>query len=844
MNLRQKIIYIYFFILPFIDLITSLITRFTTNFISLGIIIKGITIIFITMYVLFFSKSKYRKNSIIYFFLLGFFLLIYFLLKPDIWQINYIIDEVKILFKYLYFPIMLCGLLNLFDDFKIDNNLIKKILLTNCIIYTLLLLIPYFTGTNFNAYNYESLKGSKGWFYAANEVGSITVILLCSLTFFLDNEKKWKVIFIFPILLSVSLIGTKVSYLGMILVTILVLALYIYRNGKKSIFLSIIAILLLVFSCQFSFATYNFKGSGVKYNDLDKEQEKKPNLDSNEEEFEEEEKLPDEISIPNEKEPDAKTIYELIPNLKVANFVNKILNGRADLFLQNYFVYVDSGYKNILFGLSFTQRDSIGYRVNDYLIEIDFLDIIIHYGIVGFIVYFLPLIMLFINFIKKHKLFHAESLLYLTIILLTLSISSLAGHILAAPAVSIYIVLLLIMVNNYLEDNVSLKKNEITIMALHLNYGGIERYISSLCKMLENDYNINLIVTYKMASKPAFEFSDKINITYLINDTPNKDAFLQAIKNKQIIKIFKEGFKSVKILLLKNKLNIKAIKKIKSQYIITTREFHSKLVGTYANKNIIKIATEHNYHNNDEKFINRIIKSLNNFEYFVPVSENLQKFYASKIGDTKCIFIPNVIDSLPKVKSTLKNNNLISVGRLEKEKGQCDLLDVVKQVKDEIKDVKMYLIGDGSLYKTLKNQIKEMNLEDTIILTGFLKPSEISNYMKDSKLFVMSSYTESFGLVLIEAMSYKVPCIAFDSADGAKEILKNNTGILIKNRNKEEMAKKIIELLKNDKKLKKYSDLSYQKCQEYLAENVKEKWLALLEISKKEKNKLREGHKI
>ena len=69
-----------------------------------------------------------------------------------------------------------------------------------------------------------------------------------------------------------------------------------------------------------------------------------------------------------------------------------------------------------------------------------------------------------------------------------------------------------------------------------------------------------------MASKPAFEFSDKINITYLINDAPNKDAFLQAIKNKQIIKIFKEGFKSVKILLLKTKLNIKAIKKIKSQY--------------------------------------------------------------------------------------------------------------------------------------------------------------------------------------------------------------------------------------------------------------------------------------
>ena len=454
MNIKQKIIYIFFLILPFIDLITSLFTKLAPTSISLGIIVKGITIIFVTLYVLFYSKSKYRKSSIIYFFLVGFFLLIYFLLKPDIWQLKYIINEVIVLFKYLYFPIMLCGLLNVFDDFKIDNKLIKKVFLINCIEYTLLLLIPYFTGTSFN----ESLKGSKGWFYAANEVGAITVILLCSLTYFLDINKKWKVVFIFPILLSIALIGTKTSYLGMILVTLLILALFMHRYGKKAIFLSIIAIFLLIFACQFSSATYNFKGAGIKYEETDKTEEKLPESDKDKDEEEVEgEKLPIDIEDSIDKDLDYKTIYELIPNVKVANLVNKILNGRADLFLQNYYVYADSGYKNILFGLSFTQREAIGYRVNDYLIEIDFLDIIIHYGIVGFIIYFLPLIILFINFVKKYKLFTAESLLYLLVALLTLSISSLAGHILAAPAVSIYVVLLLVMVNNYLEDNGSLK---------------------------------------------------------------------------------------------------------------------------------------------------------------------------------------------------------------------------------------------------------------------------------------------------------------------------------------------------------------------------------------------------
>lgn len=46
-------------------------------------------------------------------------------------------------------------------------------------------------------------------------------------------------------------------------------------------------------------------------------------------------------------------------------------------------------------------------------------------------------------------------------------------------------------------------------------------------------------------------------------------------------------------------------------------------------------------------------------------------------------------------------------------------------------------------------------------------------------------------------MSYGLPCIAFDTSDGAKELLKNNVGILVKDRNKEKMAEEIIKELKN-----------------------------------------------
>lgn len=370
---------------------------------------------------------------------------------------------------------------------------------------------------------------------------------------------------------------------------------------------------------------------------------------------------------------------------------------------------------------------------------------------------------------------------------------------------------------------------KITILALHLSYGGIEQYLSSLCKMLENNYDIEIISTYRLSEKPAFEFSDKVKIRYLINRGPNREEIMEAIRSKNLIKILKEGVIATRLLFLKKIRNIRAIRKVDSYYIITTRVFHNKLVSRYAKKSIIKIATEHNFHNNDNKYVNEVICSLKGFSSFVVPSLNLKKYYDKLLGDVKCYYIPNTIDNLPLKRSMINNYNLISIGRLEAEKGQKDLIDVVSVVKRKISDIKLYLIGDGSLRGELKKYIKKLELTDNVIMTGFLSRDKINRYLEDSTLFLLSSYTESFGLVLIEAMSFGVPCIAFDSSDGAKNLLSQGNGILIKNRDKEKMADEIIKLLKDKKKRVEMSDRCYEYSKQFLIDEVCNYWFDLLE---------------
>ena len=98
--------------------------------------------------------------------------------------------------------------------------------------------------------------------------------------------------------------------------------------------------------------------------------------------------------------------------------------------------------------------------------------------------------------------------------------------------------------------------------------------------------------------------------------------------------------------------------------------------------------------------------------------------------------------------------------------------------------------------------------------------------MQKASLYLMTSHEESFGTVLVEASSFGIPQIAFSSAQGAHEIIENNvSGYLIEDRNKEEMAKKVIELMSDRKKLKTLGDNAFKVARKYSYSHVKDEWL-------------------
>ena len=367
----------------------------------------------------------------------------------------------------------------------------------------------------------------------------------------------------------------------------------------------------------------------------------------------------------------------------------------------------------------------------------------------------------------------------------------------------------------------------VVILALHLGYGGIERAISDLANALVDDYIVEIVSTYRVYDKPVNRLDRRIKVTYLSELKPNKKEFKDCLRKFKIISVFKEGIKSVKILKLKKELMINYIKECDVDVIISTRDIHNKWLGLYGKNDVLKIGWEHNHHHGNMKYANKIIDSCSNLDYFVLVSKDLTDFYKDRVKP-KCVYIPNLV-AKSNVKSDLKGCNLVSIGRLSKEKGFLDLIDVFNMIHINYPDWKLNIIGDGEEKDKIVSKINKLGLSDSVIMHGFLDKDKVGDVLSKSSVYLMTSYTESFGIVLLEAFSYGVPCVAFDSAEGAREIISSNwDGYLIKDRDKEEMAKRVCILIDNYNRRFIMGNNALKKADKYSLEEVREKWKKII----------------
>ncbi len=177
--------------------------------------------------------------------------------------------------------------------------------------------------------------------------------------------------------------------------------------------------------------------------------------------------------------------------------------------------------------------------------------------------------------------------------------------------------------------------------------------------------------------------------------------------------------------------------------------------------------------------------------------------------------------------------NILFVSRLEKRKGLNHLLEAFKQVKREIPNSRLIIVGPGTrLRRGYEKEVKRSGLKD-VVFTGLVPYEELPRYYKTADVFCApATGWESFGIILLEAMAMGKPVVASNIEGYARVLAHNVEGLLAPPGDKEMLTRALLSLLTDEALRREMGARGRVKALEYswerIAQNVLKYYIRVL----------------
>jgi len=177
---------------------------------------------------------------------------------------------------------------------------------------------------------------------------------------------------------------------------------------------------------------------------------------------------------------------------------------------------------------------------------------------------------------------------------------------------------------------------------------------------------------------------------------------------------------------------------------------------------------------------------------------NASKDDLIKYGTKKPIYtIPPTIEEIQNKRILQNKKQFIYVGRLVFYKNVEILIKAINLVKGKEKEIRLIIVGGGPQLKPIQNMIKNLQLEDNIIIKGYVDTNEKFRLISESNAMLFPSLCEGFGLVILEAFSQNKPVLVSDIRPMSDIISHEETGFVLNSDNEKEWAEHILKLIKN-----------------------------------------------
>lgn len=363
-------------------------------------------------------------------------------------------------------------------------------------------------------------------------------------------------------------------------------------------------------------------------------------------------------------------------------------------------------------------------------------------------------------------------------------------------------------------------KKDIVIIVSAMNLGGAQRVVSILCNhWSQNDYKVTLISTYTGDTINHYQVSKNVSLMYLSESPlfPKNKLFNLLWKLLQLRKLITN---------LKPDMVISFLTRVNVASALST-------IGT----GIALIICERTWTpfatlNKKLFWLYRMI-FMNVHEVIVQTDKS-KLWLSQNFPKISSRVIPNpVVYPLPiHNERSIKPDSLVSPskkvilasGRMHKYKQFDLLIRVFSQMANEHLDWDLVILGEGEERTPLNGLIADLNLQTRVNLPGSV--GNISEWYERADLFVLSSSVEGFPNVLLEAMTYGLPCVSFDCDTGPSDMIRDGVnGILVNPLEKElGLIDAISKLINNEKLRRDIANNSIELREKYSVSNIMDEW--------------------
>lgn len=754
-NNLSKIISIFILIQPVLDLITGICLHVFSLNLTIGIIIRMLFLLFI-MYATTFIYKK--KLSLIYYLIVAFYSIIYLI---NIGTNSHLFGQVQGLLRVFYFPLLLVSFYDLKDEIKIST----ATLFTTLTLYLIFIFIPMTLNLGFKSYEITK-SGTLGYYNSANEISGI-ISILTPIVFMIFNSKGksiLKVIYILLYLVVILTIGTKTPLLSL-LITIGMTFIYImiksYKDKKyKRILSSFIIIVIGIISLIILIPKTNF------YKNI------KVHLDF--------------LKV--------EDVTDIIDN---GNLIDHfIFSQRVTFLTDRKSIYDNATFQEKLFG--------IGYYYNgkkDKQVEMDYFDIYLNHGIIGFIIFFSVYLYILVQTTKIKRKLNFNLYMLNVSMLLILFLSLFTGHIITAPAVSIIVVVIIMMLQNR-------RKKELLFSINDLRVGGIETAIINLLNNIDHKkYNVTLVMEEK---------------TGVLLKNVNKNVKVQELKvsnNKNVI--IRKGINFIR------KLNFSILNYHKFDFSCCYATYSlsaNKIALTASKNNSIYVHSNYRYIYKDKTEFKNFFncRNISSFRRIIFVANEAEKDFIKIYPElkNKCLVLNNFIDpdkilklSTEKISETHPKNKklFVFIGRLDdSSKKVSRAINLLKSLSD----VNLLIVGDGPDRKMYEDLVTKNDLSKRVTFVG--QKTNPYPYIKLADYIILTSDYEGFPVTYLEAITlHKRILTTIDVSDESINMGKDYATII--SMDEKEMLKDVQKELSSPRKIK---DIDIKKIQEERLEKL------------------------